>query len=65
MMRSVLQRLNPWGPLLFGIGFIAPLIATLVTRSGLEPSFGLSPIWLGVVLGGAWGVCAKFRGSWI
>jgi hypothetical protein len=65
MIRSVLQRLNPWGPLFFGLGFIAPLIATLVTRSGLELSFGLSPIWLGVALGGAWSLCARFRGSWI
>jgi hypothetical protein len=32
MIRPVLQRLNPWGPLFFGLGFIAPLIATLVTR---------------------------------
>ena len=65
MIRSVLQRLKPWGPLLFGLGFIAPLIATLMTRNGFEPSFGLSPIWLGVALGGAWGLYAKFRGSWI
>jgi len=65
MIRSVLQRLNPWGPLFFGLGFIAPLIATLMTRSGLEPWFGLLPIWLGLALGGAWGLYAKFRGSWI
>jgi hypothetical protein len=63
MIRSVLQRLNPWGPLFFGVGFIAPLMATLMTRSGLELS--LSPIWPGVALGGAWGLYARFRGSWI
>jgi len=65
MIRVVLQLLNPWGPLFFGLGFIAPLIATLVTRSGLGLPLGLSPIWLGLALGGAWGLCAKFRGSWI
>jgi hypothetical protein len=65
MIRPVLQRLKPWGPLFFGLGFIAPLIATLITRSGLEPSFGLPPVWLGVALGGACGVYAKFRGSGI
>ena len=65
MIKSVLQRLNPWGPLFFGLGFIAPLIAALVTRSGLEPSLGLPAIWLGLALGGAWGLYAKFRGSWI
>ena len=65
MIRSVLQRLNPWGPLFFGLGFIAPLIATLMTLGGLEPWFGLSPIWFGLALGGAWGLYAKFRGSWM
>ena len=65
MIRPVLQRLRPWGPLFFGLGFIAPLTATLMTRSGLEPSVGLPPIWLGLALGGAWGLYAKFRGSWI
>jgi hypothetical protein len=65
MIRVVLQRLNPWGPLFFGLGFIAPLIATLMTRSGLELPFGLPPLWLGLALGGACGLCAKFRGSWI
>ena len=65
MIRSVIQRLNPWGPLFFGLGFIAPLIAALMTRSGLELSVGLSPIWFGLAVGGAWGLCAKFRGSWI
>ena len=65
MIRPVLQRLNPWGPLFFGVGFITPLIATLITRLGLEQLFGLYPIWIGVALGGAWGLYAKFRGSWI
>ena len=65
MILSVLQRLNPWGPLFFGLGFIAPLIATLMTRGGLEASVGLPPIWLGVAVGSAWGLYAKFRGSWI
>jgi hypothetical protein len=65
MIRPLLQRLNPWGPLFFGVSFIAPLIATLLTRSGFEPPFGLSPIWLGIVLGSVWGLYAKFRGSWV
>jgi hypothetical protein len=65
MIWPVLQRLNSWGPLFFGLGFIAPLMATLMTRSGLELSFGLSPIWLGIALGGVWGLYARSRGSWI
>ena len=65
MIRTVLQRLNPWGPLFFGLGFIAPLTATLLTRTGLATSFGFPPIWLGLALGAAWGLHAKSRGSWL
>jgi hypothetical protein len=65
MIRTVLQRLNPWGPLFFGLGFIAPLTAVLLTRTGLGTSFGFSPIWLGLALGAAWGLYAKSRGSWL
>lgn len=65
MIRTVLQRLNPWGPLFFGLGFIAPLTATLLTGAGLGTSFGFSPIWPGLALGAAWGLYAKIRGSWL
>jgi hypothetical protein len=65
MIRAVLRHLNPWGPLFFGLGFIAPLTATLLTRTALGPSIGFSPIWLGLTLGAAWGLYAKFRGSWL
>ncbi|PWT90518.1 MAG: hypothetical protein C5B56_05305 [Proteobacteria bacterium] len=60
-----MQRLNPWGPLFFGLGFVAPLTATLLILGGLESSLLMSPTWIGLALGGAWGLYAKFRGSWI
>ena len=65
MIRAVLQGLNPLGPLLFGLAFIAPLTTTLLTRTGLGISFGFSPIWTGLAFGAAWGLYAKFRGSWL
>ena len=65
MIRAVLRHLNPWGPLFFGLGFIAPLTATLLTRTGIGTSFGFSSIWLGLALGAVWGLYAKFRGSWL
>jgi hypothetical protein len=57
--------MKPWGPLLFGIGFLAPLIATLTTLVGVSPPFGLSTIQTGVVIGTSWGLYAKVRGSWL
>ena len=65
MIRTVLQRLNPWGPLFFGLGFIAPLTTTLLTRICPGTLLGSSPVWLGLALGAAWGLYAKFRGSWL
>jgi Sec-independent protein secretion pathway component TatC len=53
------------GPLWFGLAFLAPLIATLLTRGGITPPFGLSTIAVGIVLGGALGATATYRRSWL
>ncbi len=65
MIRTVLQRLNSWGPVFFGVCFIAPLLAALLVRTGLETSFGLPPVLIGLMLGATWGLYAKTRGSWL
>jgi Sec-independent protein secretion pathway component TatC len=53
------------GPLWFGLAFLAPLIATLLTRGGITPPFGLSAIMTGLVLGGGVGAIATYRRSWL
>jgi ABC-type dipeptide/oligopeptide/nickel transport system permease component len=65
MMRSVLQRLSPWGPLLFGLGFLGPLLSTLVDRVGITAPLGLSSLQFGLAVGAIWGTYAKFRGRWL
>jgi hypothetical protein len=65
MMQSAVQRLISWGPLFFGMGFLAPLISTLLRSAGAEPFFGFSSVQAGLVIGAAWGLYAKLRGSWI
>ena len=65
MIRTVLQHLTPWGPLFFGVGFLAPLLSTLAVDAGITPPFGITPIQFGLAVGGAWGFYAKFRGSWL
>jgi len=52
-------------PLLFGLGFLAPLAAQIITRTGLTPPFGLTPLVTGLVIGGTLGAVANLRGSWI
>ena len=65
MIRTALQRLSPWGPLLFGLGFLGPLLATLAGRAGITAPFGLSSLQFGLAVGAIWGTYAKFRGSWL
>lgn len=65
MIETLLQTFRPWGPLFFGVCFLAPLIATLIARTGLSSSPGISSAVLGLAVGAAWGLCAKLRGSWL
>ena len=52
-------------PFLFGIGFIAPVTAELIALAGIQPPIGLTPLVSGLLLGGAWGLYATIRGSWL
>lgn len=59
------KKAYEWGPLLFGIGFVAPLCAQTLEASSIQAPFGISPIAVGLAVGIASGTVAKFRGSWI
>lgn len=61
----VLRKLLLWMPFLFGIGFIAPLTAQLMTYWGIEAPLGLSSIGFGLIFGGLWGLYANIRGRWL
>lgn len=52
-------------PLLFGLGFIAPVTAELMDLTGTAAPMGLTPLTFGLLLGGAWGLYATIRGSWL
>ena len=52
-------------PLIFGVGFLAPLIAQGIERTGWALPFGAAPLAVGLVIGGLWGAHAQFRGRWI
>lgn len=64
-MSAVLKQTLAWMPFLFGIGFIAPLIAQLMVAAGVAAPFGASRITFGLLLGGAWGLIANVRGRWL
>jgi len=65
MMRSVLTTLGPWGPVFFGVGFLAPLISTLMIDWSVTPPLGLSTIQTGLIIGFVIGLQAKLRGRWL
>jgi hypothetical protein len=60
-MKKVVQWY--FSPLFFGFAFMAPLIAQ--TLIALEVETPVPAIAIGLVAGGALGVMAQFRGSWL
>ena len=57
-----LGKLNDWGPVFFGLGFIAPLIAQSMEAANLGAPLGLSTLQFGLGVGVILGIVAKWRG---
>jgi len=60
-----LKKAYAWGPLLFGIGFVAPVIAQTLDATAVASPYGLTSIQTGLVAGILLGSIAKLRGRWI
>lgn len=65
MLEALITQIFRFGPLLFGLGFLAPLFCELIELSGAALPFGMAPIAAGLILGGGLGLMAQLRGSWI
>lgn len=65
MLVKLIELIFKFGPLIFGVGFMAPLFAELFARVGMSLPFGLTPLLAGLLLGGGLGLIAQMRGSWI
>lgn len=65
MVGQIIPFLVSWGPLWFGAGFLAPLIAQSMDAMAIPAPLGLSSISFGLLVGAALGVVAKQRGSWV
>ena len=50
---------------LFGIGFLAPLIAQILERTVSSLAGTLWPLAIGLLVGGGWGAIAQKTGRWI
>ena len=64
-MELALKKLFYVMPFLFGIGFIAPLIAQTMAYWEVAAPFGMSRIVFGLLIGAPWGLYAMLRGRWI
>ncbi|MEM9738894.1 MAG: hypothetical protein AAF829_03430 [Pseudomonadota bacterium] len=64
-MLVVIKTVFHFGPLLFGIGFIAPLFAQIMDAMDWAAPFGLNSLVFGLIVGGAYGLVAQIRGRWI
>lgn len=64
-MQVALKKLFAIMPFLFGIGFIAPLIAQTMSVWDLNAPLGMERIVFGLLIGAVWGLYATVRGRWI
>jgi len=64
-MITVISTILKYMPLIFGVGFLAPLIAQVIERVGWTLPLGVAPLAASLVIGGLWGAHAQFRGRWI
>jgi len=62
---ELLKKAYAWGPVLFGIGFVAPVIAQTLEATAVAPPLGLTTIQTGLLAGVLLGSVAKLRGRWI
>ena len=64
-MQAAIRQLLHWMPFLFGIGFIAPLVAQTMAYWHIAAPFGMSRIAFGLLIGAPWGLYAVLRGRWV
>lgn len=61
LLMALLQAM----PFIFGIGFVAPLIAQLLERGVPGAAQAQWPLVAGLAIGGSWGAIANLRGRWL
>lgn len=65
MLITAIKTFFDYGALVFAFGFMAPLIAQIISHFGWVPPFGLSPIVTGLIIAGVYGGITQVRGRWI
>ena len=63
-MKNLTSQFLHFLPLIFGLGFLAPLTAEILRSFNISP-FGMPPLAFGLLLGAIWGAWATWRRSWL
>ncbi|MEL6874359.1 MAG: hypothetical protein AAGM33_02685 [Pseudomonadota bacterium] len=64
-MEATVAKIFEFAPLLWGLGFLAPLTAQILEAMDWAAPWGLSPLGFGFIIGGIWGIYAQIRGTWL
>lgn len=64
-MEQLLGLIFKFLPLMFAFGFLVPVIAQGMEAAGIGETFGLAPLTLALIVGGAWGLIAQVKGRWV
>lgn len=64
-MVALVKTIFYFGPLIFAVGFLAPLTMQVIERSGWTPPFGQTPLSIGLLVAVLLGVPAQLRGRWV
>ncbi|MEO0439494.1 MAG: hypothetical protein AAF067_01335 [Pseudomonadota bacterium] len=64
-MEATVAKIFEFAPLLWGLGFLAPLTAQILEVMDWTAPWGLSPLGFGFIIGGIWGLYAQIRGTWL
>jgi hypothetical protein len=64
-MKAVILFVVKILPLIFGFGFVAPVIDQSLTHLGIEQIWGISTLVIGLFIGGTWGAITTKTGRWI
>ncbi|SIO20147.1 hypothetical protein SAMN02745824_3328 [Parasphingorhabdus marina DSM 22363] len=64
-MEAAVAKIFEFAPLLWGLGFLAPLTAQILDMMHWAAPWGLTPLGFGFIIGGIWGIYAQVRGTWL
>ncbi|MEM9670309.1 MAG: hypothetical protein AAF950_15410 [Pseudomonadota bacterium] len=65
MLFTLIKYIFEYGPLIFAVGFLWPLMAQIIAAAGWTPPLGLSPLQAAAIPAFSFGLIAQVRGTWL